>query len=164
MEAMVVSLLAFLGGDEDPETPTRTDVAVMAATIVDDAADRGEDAVYEGEDHLEAVVRPSGLKRAIGNLVQNALQYGHSARVGARADGATLLIWVEDRGPGIPEDQMEQVLHPFTRLDLARGRNTNGLGLGPAIVIRLAQIEGGTLNLSNRREGGLRAELRLPLR
>jgi signal transduction histidine kinase len=59
---------------------------------------------------------------------------------------------------------MEEVLHPFTRLDPARGRNTNGLGLGLAIVIRLAQVEGGTLNLSNRPEGGLRAELRLPLR
>jgi signal transduction histidine kinase len=164
MEAMVVSLLAFLGGDDDPETPTRTDVAVMAATIVDDAADRGGDAIYVGDDHLEAIVRPSGLKRAIGNLVQNALQYGHSARVGARADGAILLVWVEDDGPGIPEDRMEEVLHPFTRLDPARGRNTHGLGLGLAIVIRLAKVEGGTLNLSNRPEGGLRAELKLPLR
>lgn len=164
MESMVVSLLAFLGGDDDPETPIRTDVAVMAATIVDDAADRGEDAAYFGDDHLEATVRPGGLKRAIGNLVQNALQYGHDARVGARVDGATLLIWVEDSGPGIPEERMQDVLHPFARLDPARGRNTQGLGLGLAIVVRLAKIEGGTLKLSNRTEGGLRAELRLPLR
>lgn len=164
MEAMVVSLLAFLGGDEDPETPVRTDVAVMAATIVDDAVDRGEDATYIGDDHLEAMVRPGGMKRAIGNLVQNALQYGGSARVGARGEGRTLVIWVDDDGPGIPEDMMAEVLHPFTRLDPARGRNTTGLGLGLAIVIRLAKIEGGELNLSNRPEGGLRAELRVPLR
>jgi signal transduction histidine kinase len=59
---------------------------------------------------------------------------------------------------------MAEVLHPFTRLDPARGRNTTGLGLGLAIVIRLAKIEGGELNLSNRPEGGLRAELRVPLR
>ena len=164
MEAMVVSLLAFLGGDDDPETPTRTDVAVMAATIVDEATDRGAEAFYVGDDHLEAIVRPGGLKRAIGNLVENALQYGVRARVGATMQSETLLIWVDDDGPGIPEDRMEDALHPFTRLDPARGRNTSGLGLGLAIVTRVAEIEGGAFALSNRAEGGLRAELRLPLR
>lgn len=164
MEAMVVSLLAFLGGDDDPEVPVRTDVAVMAATIVDDAADRGADARYVGESHLEAMVRPVGLKRAIGNLVENALQYGICARVGVAERTGSLIIWVEDDGPGIPESRLEEVLHPFTRLDPARSRNTSGLGLGLAIVVRLAEAEGGKLDLSNRPEGGLRAELRLPLR
>ncbi|MDH7637404.1 ATP-binding protein [Sphingomonas oryzagri] len=164
MEAMVGSLLSFLGGEDDPEKPVRTDVAVMAATIVDDAADRGGDATYIGQDHLEASVRPVGLKRAIGNLVENALHYGHCARVSAMIDGETLVVRVDDDGPGIPEDQLEAVLHPFSRLDPARSRNTKGLGLGLAIVVRAAEAEGGTLQLANRPEGGLRAELRLPLR
>jgi signal transduction histidine kinase len=164
MEAMVGSLLSFLGGEDDPEKPVRTDVAVMAATIVDDAADRGGDATYVGQDHLEASVRPVGLKRAIGNLVENALHYGHCARVSAMIDGETLIVRVDDDGPGIPEDQLEAVLHPFSRLDPARSRNTKGLGLGLAIVVRAAEAEGGTLQLANRPEGGLRAELRLPLR
>lgn len=164
MEAMVVSLLSYLGGEDDPEAPVRTDIAVMAATIVDDATDRGADATYLGNDHLEAEVRPIGLKRAIGNLVDNALHYGVRARVTVVAEGAMSVVRVDDDGPGIPDDRMEEVLHPFTRLDPARSRNTGGLGLGLAIVLRTAEAEGGTLSLSNRREGGLRAELRVPLR
>ena len=164
MEAMVGSLLSFLGGEDDPEKPVRTDVAVMAATIVDDAADRGADASYAGVQHLEASIRPVGLKRAIGNLVENALHYGHAARVAVLTDGGTLVVRVDDDGPGIPEDQLEAVLHPFSRLDPARSRNTSGLGLGLAIVVRAAEAEGGALVLANRPEGGLRAELRLPPR
>ena len=164
MEAMVGSLLSFLGGEDDPEKPVRTDVAVMAATIVDDAADRGADATYGGAPHLEASIRPVGFKRAIGNLVENALHYGHAARVAVRAEDGMLVVRVDDDGPGIPEDQLDAVLHPFSRLDPARSRNTSGLGLGLAIVVRAAEAEGGTLDLANRPEGGLRAELRLPLR
>jgi signal transduction histidine kinase len=164
MEAMVGSLLAYLGGEDDPERPVRTDVAVMAETIVDDAVDRGGGATYLGGDHLEAEVRPTGLKRAIGNLVENALHYGHRARVSVAADAGTLVIRVDDDGPGISEDRLEEALRPFSRLDPARRRNTQGLGLGLAIVVRAAEAEGGVLHLANRPEGGLRAELRLPLR
>ncbi len=164
MEAMVGSLLAYLGGEDDPERPVRTDVAVMAETIVDDAVDRGGGATYLGGDHLEAEVRPIGLKRAIGNLVENALHYGHRARVSVAADAGTLVIRVDDDGPGISEDRLEEALRPFSRLDPARQRNTQGLGLGLAIVARAAEAEGGVLHLANRPEGGLRAELRLPLR
>lgn len=164
MEGMVGSLLAYLGGESDPEKPIRTDVAVMAATIVDDASDRGSDVTYVGDDHLEAAVRPIGLKRAIANLVENGVHYGGTVRVSVAEQGGLLLIRVDDDGPGIPIDRMEEVLQPFSRLDIARGRNTKGLGLGLAIVARAAEQEGGTLALSNRETGGLRAELRLPRR
>ena len=162
MEAMVVSLLSYLGGEDDPETPVWTDIAVMAATIVDQAIDRGDDATYLGVDHLEAQIRPIALKRAIGNLVENALHYGQRVRVSVLVEDAVLVIRVDDDGPGIPEDQLHDVLQPFARLDTARSRNTSGLGLGLAIVQRAAETEGGTLALANRPEGGLRAELRLP--
>lgn len=164
MDAMVGSLLAFLGGESDPERPVRTDVAVMVATICDAAADRDEDVTYVGDDHLEASVRAGSLKRAVSNLVENALHYGHRARVGVFAGGETLVIRVDDDGEGIPEDRIALVIEPFTRLDPARGRNTQGLGLGLAIVTRVAEAEGGALHLTNRPEGGLRAELIIPLR
>jgi len=162
MEAMVGSLLSYVGGEDDPEKPVRTDVAVLAQTIVDDAADHGGAAVYVGQDHIEAEVRPIGLKRALANLVENALHYGRVARVAVQIEDANLVIRVDDDGPGIPEDRLAEVVQPFVRLDPARSRNTSGLGLGLAIVARAAEMEGGTLHLVNRPEGGLRAELRLP--
>ena len=164
MEALVGSVLSYLAGDDDPEAPVRMDVAVLAATIVDDAFDHGGDATYAGDDHLEAAVRPIGLKRALGNLVENALHYGHRARVSVHAEAGEVIVRVDDDGPGIPEERMADVLQPFARLDPARSRNTSGLGLGLAIVVRAAEADGGTLHLANRPEGGLRAELRLPLR
>lgn len=164
MGSMVGSLLSFLGGEGESEAEVRTDLAVLAATIVDDLADRGEDALYVGNDHLEASIRPTAMKRAIGNLVENALHYGGNARVGVTRDESAIVVSIEDDGPGIPPDQLAIVLEPFSRLDQARSRNTSGFGLGLASVVRIAEAEGGSLRLSNRPEGGLRAELRFPAR
>lgn len=164
MEAMVSSLLAYLGGESDPEAAVRADVAVLAATVVDDATDRGGTATYAGPDHCEAKVRTVGLKRALANLVDNAIHYGGRADVTLAATDGELVFAVADDGPGIPESQIEAALSPFSRLDPARGRNTKGLGLGLAIVRRAAATEGGSLRLVNRPEGGLCAELRLPRR
>lgn len=164
MDAMVGSLLAYLGGEADPEPAALADIAVLAATIVDDAQDRGGDVRYRGPDHLETRVRTVGLKRALGNLVENALHYGTSAIVTLAERPGSLILRVEDDGPGIAPDRIGDALRPFSRLDPARGRNTGGLGLGLAIVARFAEGEGGSLHLENRPEGGLRAELRLSRR
>lgn len=162
MEAMVASLLAFLNGDDDPEERMRIDVAVMAATLIDDVADRGREGHYIGPEHCETLVRPVGFKRALANLVENALHYGDTVWLTLAPEADRLLIRVEDDGPGIPEDRLADVLRPFTRLDPARGRNTQGLGLGLAIVARAVAREGGTIVLRNRPEGGLCAEIMLP--
>jgi signal transduction histidine kinase len=164
MDDMVASLLAFLGGEDDPEHPVRTDVAVMAATTIDQAQDLGADALYEGPDHLEADVRPIGLRRTLVNLVDNALHYGTAVRLSVAREAGAIRIRVEDNGPGIPEDQMEKVLRPFARLDTARRRNTKGLGLGLAIAARAVGREAGTLTLSNLPDRGLRVEIVLPHR
>jgi signal transduction histidine kinase len=159
MGAMLESLLAFLGGEKDPEPPVRTDVAVSIATVVDAFQDHGHDVTYEGLDHLEMDVRALSLRRAVRNLIENALHYGDRARVSVDRKGSEVLIRVEDDGPGIPRDRLDEVLRPFSRLDDARGRNTRGLGLGLAIVQKAVAAEGGRLTLSNRPEGGLRAEI-----
>jgi signal transduction histidine kinase len=162
MEAMIESLLAYLGGDSDPEPPARTDIAVLCATLVDDAADRGADARYEGPEHLELAVRPLGLKRAVSNLVENALHFASAVTVRLVEEADTVIICVEDNGPGLPEDMLDEVLKPFVRLDKARPRNTVGFGLGLAIVARAVELEGGRFRLRNRPEGGLVAEMVLP--
>lgn len=162
MTAMLDSLLAYLGGQEDPEPPRRTDLAAIAMTVVDDAVDAERLATFAGLDHVPVQARPLSLKRAISNVVENALHYGGQAALTLTREGATVVLAVEDDGPGIPEDELVHVLQPFHRLDSARARNTAGLGLGLTIVQQILQREGGALVLKNRPEGGLRVELRLP--
>jgi signal transduction histidine kinase len=162
MDVMVASLLAFLGGEDDAEPAVPVDLAVLCASLVDDAEDRGRDAGYHGPDHFEHRVRPVGFKRALVNLVDNALHYG--TRVDLRLAGTAqgVAIRVEDDGPGIPDDALARVFEPFVRLDPARGRDTIGFGLGLAIVARAVEAEGGTVTLANRAEGGLCATIILP--
>ena len=161
MEAMIGSLLAFLGG-EAPEQPVSVDLAVLCATVTDDAADRGGTVAYEGPEHLEWRVRRSGFKRALVNLVENGVHYGGTVTVTLRETAAGASVVVEDDGPGIPEAHLEAALEPFVRLDPARGRDTEGFGLGLSIVKQVVAAEGGTLRLENPAAGGLRARIDLP--
>ena len=163
MEAMVSSLMAFLGGEGDAEQPELTDLAILCANLADDAADHGRDVRYVGPDHFDCRLRRFGMKRALTNLVENALHYGEHAIITLRTDpGDDVRIRVEDDGPGIPEESLELVLEPFVRLDTARRRDTVGFGLGLSIVARVVAAEGGVLTLANRAGGGLCAEIRLP--
>ena len=162
MEAMVTSLLAFLGGDDDPEEPVLTDVAVLCATLIDDVEDRGLVGAYVGPDHCELVVRPSSLKRALTNLIDNALHYGGGATVILEDVPGGVTLAVEDDGPGIPVASLRRVMEPFVRLDTARPRDTIGFGLGLPIVARIVENEGGALTLANREPSGLRAAIFLP--
>jgi signal transduction histidine kinase len=163
MEAMVASLLAYLGGESTSETPVATDLAVLCTTICDDAADHGRDAVYRGPEHREMAVRSGILKRAIVNLVENGLHYGNRVVLTLFDTGSEVVIRVEDDGPGIPDAQLTRVLEPFVRLDAARARDTIGLGLGLTIVAGAVAEHGGTLTLANRPEGGLRVDIGLPV-
>ncbi len=174
MDDLLRSLQVYLGGDGRVMPPERIDLAAMAMTLIDNARDEGKDAVYEGPETLEMIVRPVAVRRALANLIDNALDYGGNVRLFLRRveegdTGPVAEILVEDDGPGIPPEQIEEVLQPFVRLDSARARNTRGMGLGLAIVADAVRMEGGTLELSDRanetgyRESGLRALIRLPI-
>ena len=102
------------------------------------------------------------LRRAIGNLVDNAVAHGHTVTLRLQDSPAELRILVEDDGPGIPEPELVRVTEPFVRLDASRSLDTGGVGLGLAIVRDAAAYHGGQLILVNRKEGGLRASLVLP--
>ncbi len=163
MEAMVTSLLTFLGGDGQPEARRLIDLAVLCASIVDDVSDHGHEVGYEGPSHFEMQLRPIAIRRAIVNLVENAVRYGSEVCLHLTVAEDVVAICITDNGPGIPEDAMMLVREPFVRLDHARQRDTRGFGLGLSIVERAVADEGGRLTLVNRSEGGLAAGIRLPM-
>jgi len=106
--------------------------------------------------------RPFLSKRAISNLVRNAAQYGHRARVSLAASGDSLTLTIDDDGPGIPESEYEQVIKPFHRLESSRSRQTGGSGLGLAIAHEIITGHGGSLRFAHRSGGGFRQQLVLP--
>jgi two-component system osmolarity sensor histidine kinase EnvZ len=164
MERMIDSLLAYLSGDIDnPTEPlARTDIAVLCATAADDASDQGYPVRYIGPDHLVLTVHGIAIKRAVRNLLGNALRFGSEIEVRLRQTDRWVEIEIADDGPGIPAHLREEAVQPFARLDTARARDTGGFGLGLSIVDRIAQIHGGALELGQSHIGGLAARLRLP--
>jgi len=164
MEIMLDSVLAYLSGGEAEGPPRMVDLAALISTLVDSSADLGRSVTFEGPDRLSTLVRPMALKRAVSNLIENGLKYGGAVHVRLENANGTARIQVTDRGPGIPEDELEHVLTPFFRLDAARRRDTGGLGLGLPIVANAVERESGVLSLRNRPEGGLEAVITLPIR
>lgn len=162
MEAMIDSTLAYLRGETESEPRKQADVVAMVETLCDAAADAGADVVYAGPSQAKLVCSPVTLKRALSNLIDNAVKYGGGARVRLDDQGRELLVRIEDDGPGIPEADMQVVFDPFRRLETSRNRGTGGSGLGLTIARRAIEQHGGTLQLSNRPEGGLLALVHLP--
>lgn len=114
-------------------------------------------------ERLAIVCRPVALKRALRNLVENAIRYGRRAALSvARHPEGFVVFTVDDEGPGLPAERTEEAFEPFVRLEPSRSSQTGGLGLGLAIARSIAKPHGGTLTLANRPGAGLRAALRLP--
>ncbi len=167
LEGMVAATLAFGRDDAASERVRAIDLAELLRTVLDEAADArtggGDLTAYEGPDHQPVRVRPVAIKRALSNLVANALNYGGSARVCLLApkDG-TLTVLVEDNGPGIPPGELDRVFEPFHRLEASRNRETGGTGLGLPIARNILRAHGGDVVLTNRPSGGVRAAVVLP--
>jgi signal transduction histidine kinase len=153
--------LARLGRPSEPEQ--RVDLPALIDSVVEEFEDLGADVAVEEADRLAVPMRPNLIKRALRNLIENALKYGQRARVRVRPDGADAVVEVDDDGPGIPPEAIEHMFQAFTRLEQSRSRDTGGSGLGLALARAIVDAHGGVLTLVNRAEGGLRAEMRLPL-
>ncbi|KQW54352.1 ATP-binding protein [Variovorax sp. Root411] len=142
------------------EPPRRIDADALFESMVADYEDSGEKVLLEGRVGEPMVTRPNALRRILTNLIDNALKFGTDVRLQVHADtGIRLTLAVVDNGPGIPADQLENVLKPFYRVEGSRNRNTGGTGLGLAIAQQLATAMGAELTLRNRDEGGLEARL-----
>lgn len=154
-----ILILARTGRSREPAR--LVDVAALADSAVEDFRALGKDVEFEESPRLPLEVQPNLLRRAIRNLIDNAVEYGGRARVRVVATSVGAAIEVDDEGPGIPADRIEHVLRPFERLEGSRNRETGGAGLGLTIARAVAEAHGGSLELVNRPEGGLRAILLL---
>jgi signal transduction histidine kinase len=162
MQAMTEAALAFARGDSEKEPSRLADIIALVESVVDDAADSGRDATFIESPPVTLSCRPVALRRAVRNLVENAVTYGQRARVRVESDASELRIVVDDDGPGIPPADLERVFDPFVRLETSRSRETGGVGLGLAIARSVMRAHGGDLRLVNRSGGGLSAIASLP--
>lgn len=162
MQAMIDSTLAYLRGDDDPEPRQVVNVASILMSIADASSDAGRDVEYAGPGRALATVRQVALRRALDNVVDNAVRYGTRARISLAVEAEALLLTVEDDGPGIASEEVARAFEPFTRLEMSRNRNTGGTGLGLTIARRIVEAEGGTIAMANRLEGGLQVRISLP--
>jgi signal transduction histidine kinase len=164
MQAMAEATLSFVREDATEEAFVETDLGALAESVVADAADLGGAVTFSSIEGERTVVRcrPNALRRALRNIIENALAYAGSAGVRIERQENGIAVVVEDDGPGIPEADLARVFEPFVRLEESRNRETGGVGLGLAIVRTILQAHGGDVRVENRVEGGLRVALELP--
>ncbi len=163
MQQMVASTLSFIREDATSEPQATVDIGSLLARVCDDNVDAGHDVELEEMPRWVLVnCRPVALRRAVGNMIDNAVKYGHSARVSLELGEETLRILIKDSGPGIPENRFEDVFRPFLRLEDSRNRETGGTGLGLSVARTIVRGHGGDITLSNSAGGGLCVAIKLP--
>ena len=161
MQRMTEATLAFAREEATAEDTRTVDLSALVESLCDDLAELGQDVTFLDGPKIGYRCRPDALRRAVRNLVENAVRYGERARVSvARADDA-IEIMVEDDGPGIPDGAVERVFAPFFRLENSRNRETGGVGLGLSIARTIVRHHGGDIVLANQTKG-LRATISLP--
>jgi len=165
------------GGESIEKVPVRLENIIheIAKDAAFEAQSRGCEVEATIVDDCIVVGSRSLLHSAIENVVRNAIRYTQEGTnvdvrleqgVGLQKDGPgspQAVVRVTDSGPGVPEDALDKLFRPFYRIDDARGRQTGGVGLGLAITDRAVRLHGGTIRISNRPQGGLMVEIRLPL-
>jgi signal transduction histidine kinase len=162
MERMTEATLAFAREEARREDTRTVDLAALVDSLCEDLRDLDMDVTYSGPPSLLYPCRSVSLKRALRNLIENAVTYGGCARVTlARADQEIRVV-IDDHGPGIPEADFERVFAPFVRLEESRSQETGGIGLGMAIARSIVRGHGGDITLANREGSGLRVTLHLP--
>ena len=152
--------LARLGRPSEPVG--ETDLAALVDAVVEDFRDLGADVTLEDAPRTRVRLRPSLMRRAVRNLIENAVKYGHGAQVRLVSEPGSICVEIADHGPGIPQDKLDAVFDPFTRLESSRNRDTGGIGLGLALARAIVRDAGGEIALANRPGGGLVATIRLP--
>jgi len=162
MEHMVKATLDFMRGLEQTEPVQPLDVMALLHTLQEQSGEVHGEVAIEGAAPAPYPGKLRALKRCLGNLVDNALQYGGSATITVDDAPSELRIRISDRGPGIPDAQLELAFDPFYRIEASRSRSTGGTGLGLTIARSIARAHGGDVTLRNLPSGGLEALVTLP--
>jgi signal transduction histidine kinase len=161
LQALTEQVLAAAKG-AGGEKFRQVDLSALVESLCADLDELGEPVSWVNHSPAPIACRPNEIKRAVRNLVENAVAYGHKAevRISDTSDGYEVLV--EDEGPGIPESDRQRVFEPFVRLEGSRNEATGGTGLGLTLVKAIAEGHGGAVQLENRPGGGLRARMHLP--
>ena len=162
MNAMIDSTLAFARDEARQEPRSLVDLGILVGDVCEDVGDAGGQVSYAGRRGIDIFCRPTMLRRAVANLVDNAVKYGGVAHVSVVCDADRVTVVVDDDGPGIPPEEQEKVFAPFYRRDPARDPAKAGVGLGLSIARTVSREHGGDVTISNRNAGGLRASIELP--
>jgi signal transduction histidine kinase len=161
MQYITETTLSFARDETASEEPRTIDLASLVEAVADDLAATGQNITIAGRDHVPYRCRPALLRRALTNLISNAVKYGKRARITLHLTAEHARIMIDDEGPGLPADQLERVFEPFVRSDQSRSSATGGIGLGLSIARTIIRAHGGEVALKNL-PGGLRAEVVLP--
>jgi signal transduction histidine kinase len=161
LDMMVKGALQCVKDSDIHENPAEVKLDALLGRLVRSAQLAGHEVGY-AESGLSVRAKPLALKRAIGNLLDNALFYGKRAEINARSETGAVTIAVRDHGPGVPEDAFASLFDPYVRLAHGREQNDGGMGLGLGIARSVIEAHGGQLILENHPEGGLNATIRLP--
>lgn len=164
MQAMVREGLDLARSAETAEQRVSLDLDSLLQSLVEDAAEAGADAHFISGCGADVRVRPMAVRRLFANLIDNAIQHGGSVEVCSEHVGTALRVRIRDRGPGIPDAELERVFDPFVRIETSRSRDTGGAGLGLTIARTLAEKNGASLVLHNVADGGLEAWVQWPRR
>jgi len=162
MEEMLDEYLAFARG-EGGEAPVDTDLKALLSEVVRGHQGNGKEVKLTAKGALTVAVRPTAFKRAVTNLVNNAVAHADHVTIAAKRAGETIEITVDDDGPGIPRAQRREAFKAFARLDPARSPDKGGVGLGLTIARDIMRGHGGEVALEDSPAGGLRARLSLPV-
>lgn len=161
METMIASTLSFAREDANPEPRQRVDLAELLQAVCADLP-QAKLCMEPPPAPVLLDAQPVALRRGFTNLIDNAVRYGSEAQIALAGDDHNIIVTIDDRGPGIPDEQLDRVFRPFYRLDSSRSRDTGGTGLGLAVARTVFHAHGGDVLLMNRNGGGLRATVTLP--
>lgn len=162
MDALIAQAMAYVRGETPSHRRERFDLAALTAEVARGFAETGASVSAALPQPLWVEADPGALRRALSNLIGNAVKYAGAAEVSGRIDGHDAIITVADRGPGVADEALELLFEPFRRGEASRNRDTGGAGLGLTVARQAARASGGDVVLENRAGGGLIAALRLP--